>query len=220
MHIPDDPLYHEKFTSPPAISDFGRGTHAARSAVCVCWDQWYPEAARLTAGAAQKLFFIQRQSVDSQKKEFGKAQHSAWELIQRGHAIANGCYVAVSNRIGHEAPGGDGIDFGAKVSCGADGEMIAKARLIEKRLWRRRSIGLVLTSSERTGHFARPQNRRLRRDQSTFNRLKALAAASSFKTQAQTGYGIDAHVLECGHCRAALDKANLRNPVNVKRVLF
>jgi N-carbamoylputrescine amidase len=131
MHIPDDPLYHEKFYFAPGDLGFKAWeTARGKIGVCVCWDQWYPEAARLTALRGAEIIFYPTAIGwhPSEKKEFGKAQHSAWETIQRGHAIANGCYVAVANRVGHEAPGGgDGIEFwGQSFVCGPDGEIIAQ----------------------------------------------------------------------------------------------
>jgi N-carbamoylputrescine amidase len=131
MHIPDDPLYHEKFYFTPGDLGFQSWkTQRGNLGVCICWDQWYPEAARLTVLRGAEIIFYPTAIGwhPSEKKEFGKAQHSAWETIQRGHAIANGCYIAVANRIGHEAPaGGDGIEFwGQSFVCGPDGEIIAK----------------------------------------------------------------------------------------------
>lgn len=131
MHIPDDPLYHEKFYFAPGDLGFKAWeTARGKIGVCVCWDQWYPEAARLTALRGAEIIFYPTAIGwhPSEKKEFGKAQHSAWQTIQRGHAIANGCYVAVANRVGHEAPaGGDGIEFwGQSFVCAPDGEIIAK----------------------------------------------------------------------------------------------
>jgi N-carbamoylputrescine amidase len=131
MHIPDDPLYHEKFYFAPGDLGFQAWpTAKGKFGVCVCWDQWYPEAARLTALHGAEIIFYPTAIGwhPSEKKEFGKAQHAAWETIQRSHAIANGCYVAVPNRVGHEAPaGGDGIEFwGQSFVCGPDGEIIAK----------------------------------------------------------------------------------------------
>jgi N-carbamoylputrescine amidase len=131
MHIPDDPLYHEKFYFAPGDLGFQAWpTSRGKVGVCVCWDQWYPEAARLTALHGAEIIFYPTAIGwhPSEKKEFGGAQHSAWETIQRSHAIANGCYVAVPNRVGHEAPaGGDGIEFwGQSFLCGPDGEIIAK----------------------------------------------------------------------------------------------
>ena len=134
MHIPDDPLYHEKFYFTPGDLGFQAWeTKRGKIGVCVCWDQWYPEAARLTALRGAEIIFYPTAIGwhPSEKKEFGAAQHSAWETIQRSHAIANGCYVAAANRVGHEAPaGGDGIEFwGQSFFCGPDGEIIAKGSI-------------------------------------------------------------------------------------------
>ena len=131
MHIPEDPLYHEKFYFAPGDLGFlSWKTARGNLGVCVCWDQWYPEAARLTALRGAEIIFYPTAIGwhPKEKKEFGKTQHSSWETIQRSHAIANGCYVAVPNRVGHEAPaGGDGIEFwGQSFVCGPDGEIIAK----------------------------------------------------------------------------------------------
>ncbi|MEY2536966.1 MAG: N-carbamoylputrescine amidase [Verrucomicrobiota bacterium] len=131
MHIPDDPLYHEKFYFAPGDLGFQAWkTRNGNIGVCICWDQWYPEAARLTALRGAEILFYPTAIGwhPKEKDQFGKAQHSAWEIIQRGHAIANGCYVAAANRIGHETPaGGDGIEFwGQSFFCGPDGEIIAR----------------------------------------------------------------------------------------------
>ncbi len=115
MHIPDDPLFYEKFYFTPGDLGFRAwNTRFGRIGVCICWDQWYPEAARLTAlHGAQILFYPTAIGWHpSEKMQYGERQHSAWETVQRGHAIANGCYVVAPNRVGHEAPdGGDGIEF-------------------------------------------------------------------------------------------------------------
>ena len=131
MHIPDDPLYHEKFYFAPGDLGFQSWkTKHGKIGVCVCWDQWYPEAARLTVLRGAEIIFYPTAIGwhPSEKKEFGAAQYSAWEIIQRSHAIANGCYVAAANRVGHEAPaGGDGIEFwGQSFICAPDGEILAK----------------------------------------------------------------------------------------------
>jgi len=131
MHIPDDPLYHEKFYFTPGDLGFQAWETAhGKIGVCVCWDQWYPEAARLTALRGAEIIFYPTAIGwhPSEKKEFGKAQHSAWETIQRSHAIANGCYVAAANRVGHEQPvGGVGIEFwGQSFICAPSGEIIAQ----------------------------------------------------------------------------------------------
>ncbi|HEX4706821.1 MAG TPA: carbon-nitrogen hydrolase [Candidatus Udaeobacter sp.] len=139
MHIPDDPLYHEKFYFAPGDLGFRAwDTQHGKLGVCICWDQWYPEAARLTALSGAEILFYPTAIGwhPSEKKQFGEAQHSAWETIQRGHAIANGCYVAVANRVGHEAPaGGEGIEFwGQSFVCGPDGEIIAKASVDQEEI--------------------------------------------------------------------------------------
>jgi N-carbamoylputrescine amidase len=132
MHIPDDPAYYEKFYFTPGDLGFlAWETKYARIGVCVCWDQWYPESARLTAlRGAQILFFPTAIGWHPREKAaYGARQHSAWETIQRAHAIANGCYVAVPNRVGHEAPdGGDGLEFwGQSFVADPSGQLLAKA---------------------------------------------------------------------------------------------
>ncbi|HEV2319112.1 MAG TPA: carbon-nitrogen hydrolase [Verrucomicrobiae bacterium] len=131
MHIPDDPLYYEKFYFTPGDLGFKAWqTKFAKIGVLVCWDQWYPEAARLTAmQGAQILFYPTAIGWHpDEKKEHGANQHSAWETIQRGHAIANGCYVAVPNRVGHEKISGKGIQFwGQSFVAGTSGQILAKA---------------------------------------------------------------------------------------------
>jgi N-carbamoylputrescine amidase len=114
MHIPDDPLYLEKFYFTPG--DLGWqvfATKPARIGTLVCWDQWYPEAARLTAlkGAEILVYPTAIGWHPKEKAEYGTAQHAAWQTSMRGHAIANGIYVAAINRVGHEMIVGDGIEF-------------------------------------------------------------------------------------------------------------
>jgi N-carbamoylputrescine amidase len=107
MHIPDDPLYLEKFYFTPGDLGFKTfATQPAKVGTLVCWDQWYPEAARLTAllGAEILVYPTAIGWHPAEKAEYGEAQQGAWEAIQRGHAIANGCYVAAVNRVGHESP--------------------------------------------------------------------------------------------------------------------
>ena len=134
MHIPDDPLYYEKFYFTPGDLGFRAWqTRYAKIGVLICWDQWYPEAARLTAmQGAQILFYPTAIGWHpSEKAKAGKDQHAAWELIQRSHAVANGCFVASVNRIGHEVldgVGGDGIEFwGQSFVAGTSGELLARA---------------------------------------------------------------------------------------------
>src|SRR5947208_14843744 len=100
MQIRDGPLYQEKFYFAPGDLGFQAWqTKRCNIGVCVCWDQWYPEAARLTALHGAEIIFYPTAIGwhPSEKKEFGAVQHAAWETIQRSHAIANGCCVAVPN---------------------------------------------------------------------------------------------------------------------------
>ena len=132
MHIPDDPLFYEKFYFTPGDLGFRAWqTRHARIGVCVCWDQWYPEAARLTALAGAQILFYPTAIGwhPGEKAQYGARQHDSWETIQRSHAIANGCYVAVPNRVGHEtANGGDGIEFwGQSFVADPAGQIVAKA---------------------------------------------------------------------------------------------
>jgi N-carbamoylputrescine amidase len=134
MHIPDDPLYYEKFYFTPGDLGFKAWqTKYAKIGVLICWDQWYPEAARLTAMQGAEILFYPTAIGwhPGEKARYGAKQHGAWETIQRAHAVANGCYVAVANRIGHEVlkgVGGDGIEFwGQSFVAGTSGEIISKA---------------------------------------------------------------------------------------------
>ncbi len=127
MHIPDDPLYYEKFYFTPG--DLGFKTHATahgKLGVLVCWDQWFPEAARLTAlSGAQFLFYPTAIGwLPREKPEMNEAQHSAWETIQRAHAIANGVYVVAVNRVGRE---GELQFWGQSFVADPFGRIIAKA---------------------------------------------------------------------------------------------
>ncbi len=132
MHIPDDPSFYEKFYFTPGDLGFKAWqTRFGKIGVCICWDQWYPEAARLTAMQGAEILFYPTAIGwhPKEKKEYGENQHGAWELIQRSHAVANGCYVAVPNRIGLEKPaGGDGLEFwGQSFVAGTSGQILAKA---------------------------------------------------------------------------------------------
>jgi N-carbamoylputrescine amidase len=114
MHIPDDPLFYEKFYFTPGDLGFAAfDTAVGRIGTLVCWDQWYPEAARLTAlRGADVLFYPTAIGWHpSEKAQFGDAQASAWQVMQRAHAIANGVYVAAVNRVGHEGEPDGGIEF-------------------------------------------------------------------------------------------------------------
>jgi N-carbamoylputrescine amidase len=147
MHIPDDPLFYEKYYFTPGDAEAERtGAGAARIdaggfmvwktryatiGVLICWDQWYPEAARITSLlGAQVLFYPTAIGWHpSEKDEWGKAQVDAWRTIQRSHAIANGVYVASPNRVGHEdEPGTNGLDFfGHSFIADPFGRLIADA---------------------------------------------------------------------------------------------
>jgi len=134
MHIPDDPLFHEKFYFTPGDLGFKTWqTRFAKIGVLICWDQWFPEAARLTAMQGAEILFYPTAIGwhPREKAKYGSRQHEAWETIQRAHAVANGCYVAAVNRIGHEVlegVGGDGIEFwGRSFVAGTTGEIIARA---------------------------------------------------------------------------------------------
>ena len=138
MHIPDDPLYYEKFYFTPGDTGFRAwDTSAGKIGVLVCWDQWYPEGARLTAlQGAEILFYPTAIGWHPREKElYGVAQHESWELIQRSHAVANGCYVCVPNRIGVDKvrteEGGyvsdDGIQFwGQSFVAEPNGQIVTK----------------------------------------------------------------------------------------------
>jgi N-carbamoylputrescine amidase len=131
MHIPDDPLYFEKFYFTPGDLGFRSfETRYGRVAALVCWDQWYPEAARLAAlNGAQVLFYPTAIGWHpSEKAQYGVAQHDAWRTIQRSHAIANGLYVAAVNRVGYEGPPEHGLEFwGASFVADPFGQVMAEA---------------------------------------------------------------------------------------------
>ncbi len=134
MHIPDDPQYYEKFYFTPGDLGFQAfDTPEGRVGALVCWDQWYPEAARLTAlrGAELLMYPTAIGWLPADRAEFGDRQRAAWHTIQRSHAIANGVFVAAANRIGWEPSGaadGEGITFwGGSFICSPDGELLAEA---------------------------------------------------------------------------------------------
>ena len=130
MHIPDDPQYYEKFYFTPGDLGFRAwDTRFARIGVLVCWDQWYPEAARLTAmSGAQILFYPTAIGwLPPEKAEYGERQQSAWETIQRSHAIANGCFVAAVNRVGFEPGPAGGLEFwGNSFVADPNGRVLAR----------------------------------------------------------------------------------------------
>jgi N-carbamoylputrescine amidase len=127
MHIPDDPLYYEKFYFTPGDLGFRAfDTRYGRLGVCVCWDQWYPEAARLTALAGARMIFYPTAIgwLPDEKQEYGESQHSAWETMMRSHAIANGVFVAAANRTGREGQ----LEFwGASFVADPNGNVLARA---------------------------------------------------------------------------------------------
>jgi N-carbamoylputrescine amidase len=132
IHIPDDPHFYEKFYFTPG--DLGYKTFKTKYAdigVLICWDQWYPEAARLTALSGAKILFYPTAIgwLPSEKEEFGNSQYNAWETIQRSHAVANGCYVVAINRVGYEESpdGNEGIEFwGQSFVSNPYGELLVK----------------------------------------------------------------------------------------------
>lgn len=131
MHIPDDPLYYEKFYFTPGDLGFRHfDTKFGRIAVLVCWDQWYPEAARLASLSGASVLFYPTAIGwhPSEKAEFGEAQRDAWATVQRGHAIANGIYVAAVNRTGFEGPPTSGLEFwGSSFVSDPFGRVLAEA---------------------------------------------------------------------------------------------
>jgi len=149
MHIPDDPLFNEKYYFVPGdavhddridkIAEVAKQasgfrvwrTRYASIGVLICWDQWYPEAARITSLLGADILFYPTAIGwhPSEKSEFGQAQQDAWRTIQRSHAIANGVFVASPNRVGHEEePGTDGIEFfGHSFICDPFGRILAEA---------------------------------------------------------------------------------------------
>jgi N-carbamoylputrescine amidase len=131
MHIPDDPLYYEKFYFTPGdlgVPSFD--TKAGRIVTQICWDQWYPEGARLASLRGANILFYPTAIGwhPSEKAQYGAAQLDAWRTIQRSHAIANGIYVAAVNRVGFEGPADSGIEFwGNSFVADPFGQVIAQA---------------------------------------------------------------------------------------------
>lgn len=139
MHIPDDPLFYEKFYFTPGDIGFRAWqTKFGKIGVLICWDQWYPEGARLTSLQGAEILFYPTAIGwhPKEKAEYGDNQHGAWEIIQRSHAVANGCYVAAVNRIGLEQPiGGDGLEFwGQSFVAGTSGQILAKASVDQEEI--------------------------------------------------------------------------------------
>lgn len=140
MHIPDDPLYYEKFYFTPGDLGFQAfDTKFGKVGTLICWDQWYPEGARLTAlrGAAVLFYPTAIGWHPAEKESHGAAQRDAWRTVQRGHAIANGCYVAAVNRVGHEPgpPGQAGLQFwGTSFLCDPFGVVLAEASIDQEEI--------------------------------------------------------------------------------------
>jgi N-carbamoylputrescine amidase len=133
MHIPDDPAFYEKFYFTPGDLGFRAiQTRKGKIGTLICWDQWYPEGARLTALQGASILFYPTAIGwhPHEKARYGPAQRDAWRTVQRGHAIANGVYVAVVNRVGHEVPpeGGPGLEFwGSSFVADPFGIVVAEA---------------------------------------------------------------------------------------------
>jgi N-carbamoylputrescine amidase len=147
MHIPDDPQYYEKFYFTPGDLGFRSwDTKYARIGVLVCWDQWYPEAARLTAmSGAQILFYPTAIGwLPGEKDVHGAQQSAAWETIQRSHSIANGVYVCAVNRVGFEPSEHGGLEFwGGSFVSDPGGRLIVKAGTGEEVLTAECDLGKV-----------------------------------------------------------------------------
>ncbi len=136
MHIPDDPNYYEKFYFTPGDLGYRSwDTRFGKAGVLICWDQWYPEAARLTAMTGAQILFYPTAIgwLIPEKAEYGAAQQASWETIQRSHAIANGVFVAAVNRVGVEPGPNQGIEFwGGSFVAAPNGEILAKAGTTEQ----------------------------------------------------------------------------------------
>jgi len=133
MHIPDDPHYYEKYYFTPGDIGFKAfSTNMGKIGTLICWDQWYPEAARLTAMQGAEVLFYPTAIGwhPNEKAQYGKNQHAAWMNVMKGHAVANGIYIAAANRIGLEqyVPNTAGIEFwGSSFIAGPQGEILAQA---------------------------------------------------------------------------------------------
>jgi N-carbamoylputrescine amidase len=133
MHIPDDPAYYEKFYFTPGDTGFKTfHTEKGKIGTLICWDQWYPEAARITAMQGAEVIFYPTAIGwhPREKAQYGKTQYGAWKKVMKGHAVANNIYIAAANRIGLEkyVPDTDGIQFwGSSFIAGPQGEILAQA---------------------------------------------------------------------------------------------
>ena len=137
-HIPDDPQYYEKFYFTPGDLGFKSfKTNYGKLGTLICWDQWFPEAARLTSLKGAEILFYPTAIVwhTKEKKKFGKSQLNSWISIQRSHAIANGVYVAAVNRVGLEKQGSKKLEFwGNTIVFDPSGNIVASAKQDEKTL--------------------------------------------------------------------------------------
>jgi N-carbamoylputrescine amidase len=162
MHIPDDPQYFEKFYFTPGDLGFRAwDTRYGRIGVLVCWDQWYPEAARLTAMTGAQILFYPTAIgwLPAEKQEHGAQQQAAWETIQRSHAIANGVFVCSVNRVGHEGEPSGGIEFwGGSFVSDPGGRLLAKGGTGEEILTA--TVDLTKVDSSRT-HWPFLRDRRI-----------------------------------------------------------
>ncbi len=162
MHIPDDPLYYEKFYFTPGDLGFlAWDTRRGRLGTLVCWDQWYPEGARLTAlRGAQILFYPTAIGWHpAEKAKYGASQQEAWETVQRAHAVTNGVYVVAVNRVGHEGDPAGGIEFwGGSFVADPYGTVLARAGAGEEVLVVPCDLGLV---NEARTHWPFLRDRRI-----------------------------------------------------------
>lgn len=150
MHIPDDPLFHEKFYFTPGDLGFKSwSTRHGKLGALICWDQWYPEGARLTTLQGAEILFYPTAIgwLPAEKDEYGAAQQDAWETMQRSHAIANGVFVVAVNRVGHEGDPAGGIEFwGNSFVADPYGKVLARAGQDEEVLVVPCDMGLVDTA--------------------------------------------------------------------------
>ena len=181
MHIPDDPQYFEKFYFTPG--DLGYRvftTRSARIGVLICWDQWYPEAARLAALQGAEVIFYPSAIgwLPSERETIGLAQHDAWRTVQRSHAIANGVYVATVNRVGLEGSPDSGLNFwGQSFVCDPQGRMLAEASHNAEEVVVVRCSSAVLEEQRRGWPFLR--DRRIDTYASITKRFLDLSAVTS-----------------------------------------
>ncbi len=150
MHIPDDPQFYEKFYFTPGDLGFRSWeTRHGRIGTLVCWDQWYPEGARLTAMHGANVLFYPTAIgwLPAEKSQYGAAQVNAWETMQRSHAIANGVFVVAVNRVGHEGGAGGGIEFwGNSFVADPYGTVLARAGQDEETLVVELDLGMIDTA--------------------------------------------------------------------------